>query len=136
LFRTARLGPPALAANSPPVSGVSHYERIDGEPEMVELTKEARLKMAALAYVIGLHNELTQENGAPPLGTQNQAVDFILGDTELRRALADCAADADIDEMTTVLRWPPQDALCHRVRSYLEQIDGPRVFATAEHPSR
>jgi hypothetical protein len=44
---------------------------------MVELTKEARLKMAALAYVIGLHNELTQENGAPPLGTQNQAVDFI-----------------------------------------------------------
>jgi hypothetical protein len=99
---------------------------------MVQVAEEARLRLAALAYVIDLHNELTQENGVPPLGTQNQAVDFILGDPELRRALADRAADADIEEMTTALRRPPQDALYHRVRSYLEQIDGPRIFPAAK----
>ena len=54
LFRTVGLGPQALAANSPPVSGVSHYERIDVETEMVQLTKEVRLRLAALAYVIDL----------------------------------------------------------------------------------
>jgi hypothetical protein len=70
LFRSAVLGLQALAANSPPGSGVSHFERIDVEPEMVQLTEEARLRLAALAYVIELHNELTQENGSPPLGTQ------------------------------------------------------------------
>ena len=44
---------------------------------MLPLTEEERLRLAALAYVIDLHDELTQENGAPPLGTQNQAVDFV-----------------------------------------------------------
>ena len=38
-------------------------------------------------------DELTEENGAPTLGTQNQAVDFILADPELCRAVADWAAD-------------------------------------------
>jgi hypothetical protein len=103
---------------------------------MMQLTREARLRLAALAYVIHLHNELTQENGAPPLGTQNQAVDFILGDPELRRALADWAADADLEQITTAMRRPPHDALYHRVRSYLEQIDRPRIFATAEQLNR
>ena len=30
---------------------------------MAQLTEEARLRLAALNYVIVLHNELTQENG-------------------------------------------------------------------------
>ena len=103
---------------------------------MVPLTEEERLRLAALAYVIDLHDELTQENGAPPLGTQNQAVDFILGDPELRRALTDWAADAEIDEATLTLRRPPQDALYARVRSYLERIGERRVFPTAEQLPR
>ena len=91
--------------------------------------------MAALAYIINLYVELTQEHGAPPLGTQNQAVDFILGDPELRRALADSAANAEIDEATTAPpRRPPYDVLYHRVRSFLEPILGPRVFATPKPP--
>ena len=102
----------------------------------MQLTKEARLRLAALAYVIDLHNELTQENGAPPLGTQNQAVDFILGDPELRRALADWAAGADLKQITTAMRRPPQDALYHRVRSYFEQIDGRRIFPAAKQLRR
>jgi len=32
---------------------------------MLPLTEEERLRLAALAYVIDLHDELTQENGAP-----------------------------------------------------------------------
>jgi hypothetical protein len=50
---------------------------------MLLLTEEERLRLAALAYVMNLQSELTQENGAPPLGTQNRAVDFMLGDPEL-----------------------------------------------------
>lgn len=100
---------------------------------MVLLTEATRLRVAALAYVINLYEELTQENGAPPLGTQNQAVDFILGDPELRRALADWAANAEIDEATTAPpRRPQYDALYLRVRSYLEPILGGRVFTTAK----
>ena len=96
---------------------------------------ETRVRQAALSYVMNLRCELTQENGAPPLGTQNQAVDFILGDPELRHALADWAASAEIGEATMTLRRLPQDALYHRVRTYLGQIMGPPVFATANPPS-
>jgi hypothetical protein len=49
--------------------------------------EDTRLRREALAYVIALYHELTEENGAPTLGTQNQAVDFILGDPELCRAV-------------------------------------------------
>ena len=103
---------------------------------MLPFTEEERLRLAALAYVIDLHDELTQENGAPPLGTQNQTVDFILGNPELRRALAAWAADAEVDEASLRLRRPPQDALYDQVRSYLEHIGEKRVFPTAEQLRR
>ena len=103
---------------------------------MLPFTEEERLRLAALAYVIDLHDELTQENGAPPLGTQNQTVDFILSNPELRRALAAWAADAEIDEATLTLRRLPQDALYHRVRTHLDHIKGPGVFPTAKDLAR
>ena len=103
---------------------------------MLPLTEEERLRLAALAYVIDLHDELTQENGAPPLGTQNQAVDFILGDPELRRALAAWAAGTEVEEATLTLRRPPQDALYDHVRRYLEHIGERRVFPTAKELAR
>jgi hypothetical protein len=55
----------------------------------------------ALAYVIELYRELTDENGAPTLGTQNQIVDFILADPELREAAAECGEAVETDEATT-----------------------------------
>jgi hypothetical protein len=92
--------------------------------------EDTRLRQAALAYVIALYDELTEENGAPTLGTQNQAVEFIMGDPELCRAVMAWAAGASIDEATTA---PPQrlphDALYVRVRAYLELIMEPPVFA-------
>ena len=49
---------------------------------MATTTEDTTLIGRALAYVIELYRELTVENGAPTLGTQNQIVDFILADPE------------------------------------------------------
>src|SRR5437870_13146584 len=91
---------------------------------------DTKLREQALAYVIRLYDELPVENGAPTLGIQNQAVDFILGDPELCRAVADWAGTTEIDEATTA---PPQrlprDALHDRVRAFLARIMEPPVFA-------
>ena len=92
--------------------------------------EDIRLRQAALAYVIDLYRELTEENGAPTLGTQNQAVDFILGDPGRRRAVAEWAAIAEIDEATTKpLQRLPQDALYLDVRALMERIIAPTVFS-------
>jgi len=99
---------------------------------MTARIEDTRLKRQALAYVIELYHELTEENGAPTLGTQNQAVDFILADPELRHAVAAWAETTEIDEATTAPpRRLPRDALYDRVRGYLEQIMEPRVFIAA-----
>ena len=93
--------------------------------------EDSRLRQAALAYVIELYEELTEENGAPTLGTQNQAVDFILADPDLRRAVADWASRAPIGEATTAPpRRLPQDVLYEQVRALLERIMEPPVFAS------
>ena len=56
--------------------------------------EDPELRREALAYVIALYDELTEENGAPTLGTQNQAVDFILADPgAVPRRRSDWAAD-------------------------------------------
>jgi hypothetical protein len=85
--------------------------------------EDVRLRLQALAYVIKLYDELTAENGAPTLGTQNQAVDFILAAPELRRAVAEWAATNNIDEAsTTPSRRLPYDEIYRQVRAYLEKI--------------
>jgi hypothetical protein len=92
--------------------------------------EDTETRQAALAYVIALYDELTEENGAPTLGTQNQAVDFILADPELSRDVTEWAAKRRIDEATTVPpRRVPQDALYARVRAHLARIMEPPAFA-------
>ena len=61
-------------------------------------TEDTKLGAQALAYVTKLYQELTVENGAPTLGSQNQAVEFIRSDAELRRAVAAWAETVNIDE--------------------------------------
>ena len=51
-----------------------NWETIDA------MARDTALALHALSYVIRLHADLTSEHGAPTLGTQNQAVDFILAD--------------------------------------------------------
>ena len=66
--------------------------------------EDTKLGAQALAYVIELYHELTAENGAPTLGNQNQAVDFIRADPDLRRAIGAWAQTVEIDEATTAPR--------------------------------
>jgi hypothetical protein len=52
---------------------------------MPALTEDTVPIRRAIAYVIELYRELTAENGAPSLGTQNQVVEFILADPSCAR---------------------------------------------------
>jgi len=91
--------------------------------------EDTKLREQALVYVIRLYDELTEENGAPTLGTQNQAVDFILADPELCGAVADWAGTTEIGEATTApLQRLPRDALYDHVRAFLARIMEPPVF--------
>ena len=94
--------------------------------------EDTKLREQALVYVIRLYDELTEENGAPTLGTQNQAVDFVLADPDLCRAVAAWAGTTEIDEATIA---PPQrlphDALYDRMRAFLVQTMEPPVFLPA-----
>ena len=55
-------------------------------------TEDSAAIIDALAYVEELHRELTTENGAPPLGVQNQVVEAILADPALVAYMRDWAA--------------------------------------------
>jgi len=94
-----------------------NWETID------KMARDTTLALHALTYVIRLHADLTSEHGAPTLGTQNQAVDFILADPELSRAVATWAAMTNIGEASTKpFQRLPHDELYRRVREYLEKI--------------
>lgn len=96
---------------------------------MTAITEDTVLIRQAIAYAIELYRELTEENGAPSLGTQNQVVDFILADPELREAVARWARTVETDEATTKPpRRLPCDAAYHRVRTYLQSAMEQPVF--------
>ena len=58
-------------------SGVFTARAAFRKQSMPALTEDTVLIRRAIAYVIELYRELTAENGAPSLGTQNQVVEFI-----------------------------------------------------------
>jgi hypothetical protein len=98
--------------------------------------EDIELRQAALAYVIALYRELSEENGAPMPGTENQVVDFILADPERRRRVAAWAATASFKEATT--KPPqrlPQDTFYVEIRTLMERIMAPPVFETPETPA-
>ena len=96
---------------------------------MSAITEDTLLIRQALAYAIELYRELTEENGAPSLGTQNQVVDFILADPELRTAAAHWGRLIESDEATTA---PPRRLPCgaayRRIKTYLQSIMDQPVF--------
>ncbi|HEX6841807.1 MAG TPA: hypothetical protein VF113_09760 [Stellaceae bacterium] len=55
----------------------------------------------ALAYVEQLHQELTTENGAPPLGAQNRVAEAILADPALVAYVRDWAKRHIVLEAST-----------------------------------
>jgi hypothetical protein len=100
---------------------------------MVGLTEDTVLIEAAIAYVIELYRELSVENGAPTLGTQNQAVDFILARPELAEAVKEWARRTRPDEAKAA---PPQrlpfDETYRRVAALLRDIMQAPVFERGE----
>src|SRR5437763_16805953 len=106
---------PRGEANRPAVPAFSSGVEI-AEVTMALPVEDPKLRRDSLAYVIRLYDELTEENGAPTLGTQNQAVDFILADPELCRGVEEWAQTVNIEQATTAppLRLP-YDALHARV---------------------
>ena len=96
---------------------------------MPAITEDTLLIRQALAYAIELYRELSEENGAPTLGTQNQVVDLILADPDLRAAVAQWADQIESDEATTAPpRRLPCDAAYRRIRDYLQSIMDQPVF--------
>ena len=96
---------------------------------MAAITEDTLLIRQALAYAIELYRELSEENGAPSLGTQNQVVDFILADPELRAAVSDWGRLVDNGEATTAPpRRLPCDGAYRRIRAYLQSIMDQPVF--------
>jgi hypothetical protein len=96
---------------------------------MAVRSENTELIRDATAYVIELYCELSVENGAPSLGTQNQTVDFILADSELRAAVAEWGRASQIDEATTEPRRRlPGGGPHDRIRAYLGSIMEPPVF--------
>ena len=103
---------------------------------MAAITEDSTLIGQALAYAIELYRELTDENGAPTLGIQNQIVDFILADPELREAVVQWSEAVEIDEATT--RAPqrlPCNAAYRRVRDFAQSlIDQPVFMRPGQEP--
>jgi len=98
-----------------------------GEP--MAITENTLLIRQALAYVIELYHELTEENRVPALGTRNQVVDFILADPELSRAVSDWAQGVQIDEATTdPPSHLPRDGAYRRISAYLQSVMDQPVF--------
>ena len=96
---------------------------------MSAITEDTLLICQALAYAIELYRELSEENGAPTLGTQNQVVDFILADPELRAAVAHWGRLVESGEATTAPpRRLPCDSAYRRIRDYLTSIMDQPVF--------
>lgn len=99
-------------------------------------TEDPELICDVLAYVDELYRELTQENGAPALGTQNQVVDFILADPELSAAAARrgrvvaAAEDAGVPPPRL-----PLDAAYEQVRARLLAAMPPPVFSGSGKPA-
>jgi hypothetical protein len=96
---------------------------------MAALTEDTELIRQAVAYTLELYRELTAENGAPSLGTQNQIVEFILADPQLREAVARWGRSVETAEATTS---PPQRLPCdeayRRVRDFAQSRIGQPVF--------
>lgn len=97
---------------------------------MSAATEDTVLIGQAMAYVIELYREISDENGAPTLGTQNQVVDFIRADPELRAVIARWGRTAVTGEATTEpIRRLPCDAAYRRVAAYMRSVMEPPVFA-------
>jgi len=106
------------------------------EIAVMATTEDVELIRRALAYAIELYRELTGENGAPTLGTQNQIVDFILADRELRETVTGWGRTVETDEATTRPRQRlPYDDAYRRIRDFAQsRLDQPVFMPPRQEP--
>jgi len=89
-------------------------------------TEDSDAIIDALAYVEQLHQELTTENGAPPLGTQNQVVEAILADPALVAYVRDWAVRNRVLEASIApAQRLPIDDVYRRVSALLLKSEMP-----------
>jgi hypothetical protein len=97
---------------------------------MTGLAHDTELIRHAVEYVAELYRELSAENVAPTPGTQNQAVNFILADPALSRAVKAWGERTRADEATAA---PPQrlpfDKTYRRVEAFIRSVMERPVFA-------
>lgn len=87
-------------------------------------TEDPNAIVDALAYVEELHQELTTENAAPPLGAQNQVIDAILADPGLTAYVRDWARRTGaLEARAEPPMRPPIDDVYRFVRNLLLQVD-------------
>jgi hypothetical protein len=107
-------------------AGRAAFRDMPGGGCSMSLTEDPDAIIDALVYVERLHEELTTENGAPPLGAQNQVVDAILADPFLTAYVRDWAEQNRVLEASV---QPPQrlpiDDAYHRLRALLLQSETP-----------
>lgn len=97
---------------------------------MTPISEDTGLIQSAIAYVIELYREISGENGAPTSGTQNQAVDFILADPELRRAVGEWGNHAGVEEASTAApQRLPLDETYRRICEFMLAVMEQPVFA-------
>jgi hypothetical protein len=82
---------------------------------------DSQLLLDALAYVTELYEEVTSENGAPTLGTQNQVVDFIRADPALSRYVRDWARTRSDEASLNPARRLPFDDAYQQIRAEMER---------------
>ena len=82
---------------------------------------EDAIILDAVTYVGELYREITEENGQPPLGTQNQVVDFIRGDPELVASVRRWAEmRREDDPVPHPPQRPPEDEAYRRIAARLK----------------
>jgi hypothetical protein len=92
-------------------------------------TEDSDAIVDALVYVEQLHQELTTENGAPPLGAQNQVVETILADPALVTYVRNWAERGRVLEASTApAQRLPLDDVYRRLGTLLlkEETAAPR----------
>ncbi len=101
---------------------------------MVGFTEDTALIRDACAYVIALYRELSEENGAPTPGTENQAINFILADPEMSRSVKEWGERRRVDEATTApAQRLPADETYRRVAEFMRRVMEVPVFRRQHH---
>jgi hypothetical protein len=93
----------------------------EGNAQVVmAITEDADTILDAIAYVAEVHEDLTLEHGAPPLGPQNQVVEAILADADFATYVRNWAErNRELEAQAEPRIRPPIDEVYRRAAAML-----------------